>query len=108
MLKKENIGKTFLITTEGWFIAPDGQQYRSVFGELKGICSDEETLGIKTNRGSTNWYVEIGNMCIAGCQIHYTIQTNKVDFNPVNERKEDKDGEIIDKVNKISLIYNAD
>ena len=37
---------------------------------------------IKTNVKSTNWYVLIGNMIIAGCQIHYAIQTDAVSFEP--------------------------
>ncbi len=73
-----NIGTKVLITTLDWFFAPDGQTYKAVFGTVKGILTDEETLGVKTNRSSTNWYVEIGNMTIAGCQIHYAIATEKV------------------------------
>jgi len=108
MLKKDNIGKTFLITTDCWFIAPDGQQYKGVFGTLKDICSDEATLGIKTNRGSTNWYVEIGNMCIAGCQVHYVVQTDSIVLTPTESRSEEEDTEGSGKMNKLSLIYNAD
>ena len=70
------IGCTALITTDNWFIAPDGQMYRAVFGAVKAIRNDEATLGVRTNAKSTNWYVEIGNMTIAGCQIHYAIKTD--------------------------------
>ena len=70
------IGKKALITTSAWFYAPDGKQYRAVFGTVKGIKSDQETLGIKTNNKSSNWYLEIGNTIIAGCQIHYAIATD--------------------------------
>jgi len=70
------IGDKALITTDLWFFAPDGQQYRAVFGTVKAIRSSEETLGIKTNARSTNWYVEIGDVILAGCQIHYAIKTN--------------------------------
>lgn len=69
------IGQTILVTTDNWFIAPDGSQYRAVFGTVQGILNDTETLGKKTNARSTNWYVKVGNMLIAGCQIHYAIAT---------------------------------
>jgi len=68
------IGKTYLITTDNWFVAPDGKQYQAVYGTVNAILSDDETLGIKTNARSTNWYVSIGRMLIAGCQVHYAIQ----------------------------------
>lgn len=70
-------GKKSLITADNWFYAPDGKQYRAVFGTVKSIKTAEETLGIKPNGRSTNWYVEIGNMTIAGCQIHYAIRTDE-------------------------------
>lgn len=56
--------------------APDGQNYKAVYGTVKGIYSDVDTLGIKTNAKSTNWYLIIGNMIIAGCQIEYAVQTD--------------------------------
>lgn len=70
------IGSMVLITTDGWFFAPDGNSYRAVYGEIKGVFKAEETLGVRPNAKSTNWYVEIGNMTIAGCQIHYVVKTN--------------------------------
>ncbi len=72
-----SIGDKALITTEGWFYAPDGISYRAVFGTVKGVLNSQDTLGVKTNARSTNWYVEIGNMTVAGCQIHYAIKTDK-------------------------------
>jgi len=67
-------GRKALITTDAWFMAPDGREYRAVFGTVEAVLSDCETLGIKTNARSTNWYVKIGGMLIAGCQIHYAIE----------------------------------
>jgi hypothetical protein len=72
------IGDKVLVTVEGWFIAPDGAQYKSVFGAVKGVHTAELTLGIKPNGKSANWYLEIGNVLIAGCQIHYVIKTDAV------------------------------
>lgn len=71
-----NIGDKVLVTTDNWFFAPDGQQYRAVYGTVHGIYSAEEVLGIKPNAKSTNWYAVIGNMTLAGCQIHYAIKSD--------------------------------
>lgn len=78
MIDKSSIkvGDKAIITTDNWFYAPDGRQYRAVFGTIKAVRSAEETLGIVPNAKSTNWYVEIGNMIIAGCQIHYVLKTD--------------------------------
>lgn len=76
-----------LISTYDWFIGPDGLQYKAIWGTAK-ICSSEETLGLKNNKNSTNWYVQIGDKkrgaIIGGCQVNYAIacpnppNTNKV------------------------------
>jgi len=100
-------GEKYLITTDGWFVAPDGERYSAVFGTVVSVHSDEETLGVKTNRGSTNWYVEIGKMLIAGCQIHYAIRTNKVSLK-VPRYYGEKDGRLITQRYDISHIYVAD
>lgn len=66
----------YLITTDNWFQAPDGNSYNAVWGDVK-ICSDE-LLGVKTNTKSTNWYAKVGSedkhVIIAGCQIHYACK----------------------------------
>jgi hypothetical protein len=106
MISKLKIGEKFLITADEWFYAPDGNAYRAVHGTLKGIHNSEEVLGVKTNRGSTNWYVEIGNMEIAGCQIHYTIKCDNCNF---SASKRELDHELESKaVTCPSRIYNAD
>jgi hypothetical protein len=70
----------YLITTDSWFIAPDGKQYRAVYGDVK-IVSDE-ILGIKTNVRTSNWFAKVGtednHVIIAGCQIHYAIKSTEV------------------------------
>lgn len=100
------LGRKALVTTDSWFYAPNGQTYRAVFGTVKGIRKDDEALGIKTNKGSTNWYLEIGNMFIAGCQIHYAIKTEKfsTDSYRLNVEHEGK----VNEVPTMSSIYNAD
>ena len=66
----------YLITTDGWLIAPDGKQYRSVWGEV--VILEDSFLGIKTNAKATNWYAKVGSddnhVIIAGCQIHYAVR----------------------------------
>lgn len=93
-----NIGSTVLITCDNWFFAPDGQSYRAVWGTVKAVRTDNEVLGLKTNARSTNWYVEIGNMILAGCQIHYALECGEPHF---GECKDDEGKRIP------SRIYNA-
>lgn len=66
----------YLITTDGWFIAPDGKQYKSVWGDVQ--ITEDSFLGVKTNRMSTNWFAKVGaennHVIIAGCQIHYAVR----------------------------------
>lgn len=70
----------FLITCSNWFYAPDGKCYRGVWGKV-AIHSDADTLGIKTNNKSANWYAIVGeggkSVIIAGCQIHYACVSMK-------------------------------
>lgn len=68
----------YLITTDAWFIGPDGKQYKAVWGEVN-ILTDA-ILGIKTNLRSSNWFAKVGSednhVIIAGCQIHYACKCN--------------------------------
>ncbi len=100
------VGEKALVTTQNWFLAPDGAEYRAVFGTIKGIHSDQETLGIKTNAHSANWYLEIGNMVIAGCQIMYAIKTN--DYFPGDAIGWHSGEKGINIFNRPCAIYNAD
>ncbi|QFQ87340.1 hypothetical protein F8A10_07830 [Paracoccus kondratievae] len=72
-------GQKYLITTDNWFFAPDGENYRAVWGTVNAVVDAETALGIKTNRNSTNWYVSIGDMIVAGCQIHYAMRADGFD-----------------------------
>lgn len=69
----------YLITTDNWFLAPDGKQYRSAWGEVEVL--EDSILGVKTNRNSSNWYAKIGDeknhIIVAGCQIHYAIRSEE-------------------------------
>ena len=101
------VGEKWLITTDDWFFAPDGECYRAVHGTVKSINNDESTLGVKTNRGRTNWYVYIGNMIVAGCQNHYAVKTEKVNYDPAIKEIE-HDGELLISRQPMTRIYNAD
>lgn len=100
------VGSCVLVTTDNWFYGPDGRQYRGVFGTVRGVYSDQETLGIKTNARSTNWYAEIGNVTIAGCQVHYVIRCNTPPPATLNDY-EVKDG-VVTFFDRPACIYNAD
>ena len=69
----------YLVTTDCWFHAPDGSQYKAAWGSIEILGDD--FLGIKTNRNSTNWYAKIGSeekhIIVAGCQIHYAVKCNE-------------------------------
>jgi len=104
--KNLQIGKTALITTHNWFTAPDGRQYKAVFGTVNSVMDATETLGLKTNAHSTNWYVECGNMTIAGCQINYAIRTDSCNFGPA-ETHTVHEG-VLNIFEQPSYIYNAD
>lgn len=100
------IGSRVLVTTNGWFYGPDGKQYRGVFGTVKAVLSDQETLGIKTNQRSTNWYAEIGNATIAGCQIHYMVRCDEAP--PATVEEEAIVDGVAKKYSRASCIFNAD
>ncbi len=73
-------GDRVLVSVDNYFFAPDGRQYRAVYGTIRAPHTAEVSLGIRPNGKSTNWYLEIGNMLIAGCQIHYLVKSDSVDF----------------------------
>ncbi len=69
----------YLITTEKYFIAPDGLSYQAVWGDVKLV--EDSILGVKTNRNSANWYAVVGGngkeIIVAGCQIFYAVKCEK-------------------------------
>lgn len=100
------IGSDVLVTTDNWFYAPDGRCYRAATGKLIAIL-DDSILGIKTNRNSTNWYAQVGNLMIAGCQIHYAMRLDKpMDTSKLVSGFRDVDGEV-KYFERPSVIYNA-
>ena len=103
---KIELGSKLLVTTNEWFYGGDGRAYRSVWGTVKAVLSSEETLGVRTNAKSTNWYVEIGDTVIAGCQIHYAIRTSNPPPAKVAEQHV-QEGKAFD-YTRDSFCWNAD
>jgi len=101
------IGAKYLLTTDRWFYAPDGEQYRAVFGTVHEILDAEAVLGIKTNRNSTNWYVLIGDMVVAGCQVFYAIRTEDYDASPPTAEVDHEGVRHVQSAG-ITRIYDAD
>lgn len=83
------VGQTALITVDNWFYAHDGKQYRAIFGTIKAVRTSKETLGIDVSARSQNWYVEIGCMTVAGCQIHYAMRCDACNLDKVMDWKND-------------------
>lgn len=71
------IGKSVLLTTSEWFYAPDGQNYKAVWGRLIGIHEAGKTLGFIPNRAHANWFIEVGKMIVMGCQVRYIVQCDE-------------------------------
>ena len=70
---KNYIGKKVLVTTSEWFLAPNGRTYKAVWGTLHAINEAKESVGFAIHRSQANWFIEIGNMVIAGCQVMYLM-----------------------------------
>jgi len=70
-------GEKYLITTDRWFVAPDGEQYSSAWGTCH-MKTTEDLFGFTPQAPSTNWFLVVGKegseMIIAGCQIHYAVR----------------------------------
>lgn len=102
---KDKIGKNVLATCSAWFCAPDGKEYKAIHGTLKAIHTSESTLGFTPSRTHTNWYFEIGNIIIAGCQILYLIESENVNMERVMNWHSDVSG--IKEFERPCIIYNA-
>jgi hypothetical protein len=68
------INKKVLITTSSWFYGQDGKSYRGVHGTLKAVHEAGKTLGFVPNCSHANWFIEIGEMIIMGCQVMYIVE----------------------------------
>ena len=100
--------KNYLITTDNQFYGADGVAYRACYGKVN-VVSDTDILNIKTNRGSTNWYVVVGDiegkhMIIAGCQIHYALQTDKIHIGKTDDHIVHGDSGVVE-FNRPTQVY---
>lgn len=100
------IGKKVLITTGEWFYASDGKTYNAVHGTLKGIHEAGKTLGFIPNRAHANWYLEVGNLNLMGCQGLYVLQCDEINTGDVEEWK-NEDGNVV-KFTRPSAIFITD
>lgn len=86
----------YLITTDDWFFAPDGNNYKAVWGEVEVLGDD--VLGIKTNARSSNWFAKVGSednhVIVAGCQIHYAVRCESPPNTSGYPMEETKDGKV--------------
>lgn len=88
---KELIGTPVLLTCSAWFYAPDGIQYRAVWGILKAVHEVKNVFGFTPPRQMANWVIEVGNMQIMGCQIMYCSKCpDKPDFQRVQHAMYDQ------------------
>ena len=98
-----------LISTDNWFTAPDGKNYKAVWGNVEIL--DDSILGLKTNRMSTNWFAKVGSkdkhVIIAGCQIFYACRCEQ---KPNVEKTEDwqADANSLNVFNRPTNIYIAE
>lgn len=76
------LGKKYLVTTNDWFMAPDGRRYRAVFGTARGAVNVEEALGVGAGEHLPNWCTRIGGMVVAGDQIRYCVRADSVTAAP--------------------------
>lgn len=102
------VGKRYLITCDSWFTAPDGQTYCSAYGTVTDVLTTEAALGVKANARSANWFVQVGNILIAGCQIHYAFRTDSVDFTARPVYEDVHEGKRYAAEGSMSRIYDAD
>lgn len=70
---KKYINQKVILTTSAWFYAPNGETYNAVWGTLKNIYEAKQVFGFVPNRTHANWFIEIGDMVIAGCQVNYCV-----------------------------------
>lgn len=76
-MKKDYLQKKVLLSLHNWIFAPDGKQYRAIYGTLHSINESKNIFGFVPSRNHTNWFAEIGNMIIMGCQIQACIVCEK-------------------------------
>ena len=75
---RTEIGARYLITTDDWFYAPDGQSYKAVYGTIKEQrIHGSRCVGFGANPSSAGLYVNIGRMTIFNDSIKYAIRADE-------------------------------
>lgn len=103
---KNYLNQKVLITTQDWFYAPDGKQYRAIWGTLKGVHEAKSVLGFVPGRTHDNFFIEIGNAAIAGCRgLYCVLCPTKPDFKEVEHSMYDHTNglKIIQRPNEIFI-----
>lgn len=100
-------GHKYVVTSDAWFVAPDGEMYRSAWGMCK-VYDIEKVLGFRPSRPSTNWYLEIGcdgkEVIIAGCQIHHLVRCeDRPDNDRINQSYKHSDTGLMETANRIYI-----
>jgi len=83
-------GQKYLVTTEEYFVTPNGKQYKAAFGEYKGKAA----FGVD--------FTYIGNIALKTDKIYSAVKTDEVDFGNKQDEWSEK-GEMRD-----TWIYNAE
>lgn len=102
------INKKVLLTSQSWFYAPDGKQYKAVWGTLKGIHEAGKTLGFIPNRSHANWFIEIGKMTIMGCQVLFVVECDAIETGKIQDWKSNEANGGIEEYERPTAIYVTD
>lgn len=90
------VGERYLITTDGWFVAPDGETYQAAYGTVRHVGTVDDALGFRPRGGgSTNWFIEVGNLIVAGCQVHYAVRTDRCPGGPSTVWQQTASGQVV-------------
>jgi hypothetical protein len=102
---KAYLNQKVIVTTSAWFYAPDGKLYRAVWGTLKGVLAAKDVLGFTVNASHANFYVEVGDVVIAGCQALYCVRCdNRPDFEKVDHQMY-TNGHGVENIHRANEIY---
>lgn len=90
----------YLVTSDVWFTAPDGQQYNAAWGDVE-VIKAHDFLGFNPSH-STNWLLKVGTgenaLIMAGCRIHFFVKCE--------ERPIKKDGGYRNKDTNEYMVHN--
>lgn len=99
-----DIGKKVLVTLDTWFTAPDGSDYKCVFGTVKDMQHALDALGIVPDHPKV--YLTVGNITV---EVQCIVSVIKTDTCVLTETQFQSwgNGTLVEFERK-SLVYNAD